>query len=388
MQILLGGLLMRILISVSGFFPAQKYGGPAVSIRNMCNMLCDKIDIFIVTVNHEFGTQDRLVGIKEGWNKYEGYSVLYLSEEEINKKCLDKIISEIKPDCIYVNSLFYYRFTVPLLKIACKRNIALILAPRGEICKNSFRRKYKKIPYIWYLSKYFKKNNIYFEATAEDEKKQIEQYLLKNGKPVFLLPNVPSMGSLKPHIKQSKDYLSIIFLARIQRKKNLIGALQILKYVNIPVRFEIYGPKEVPEYWEKCQDVIGNLPKNVTVNYRGAISHDKVSDIMRKSDLYLFPTFSENYGHSIIEALQEGTPVLISDQTPWIDLEEFGAGWAYPLEDKKRYAHSIEKVFHMENDEYENMSNSAVNYVKAKFNMGKIKKLYIEMFSSTQHIKR
>lgn len=375
---------MRIFVSVAGFFPAQKYGGPAVSIRNMCNMLCNELEIFVVTVDHEFGTEERLTGIKDGWNKYENYFVMYLPKSKINKQNLKIIINDINPDCIYVNSLFDYRFAIPLLKIACEKELPLVLAPRGEICKNSFRKKYKKIPYILYLSKYFKNNNIYFEATAEDEKIQIEKYLVRNSNSVFLLPNVPSLGSLKAHLKQSENYLSIIFLARIQRKKNLVGALEILKYVNIPVRFDIYGPKEVPEYWKMCQSLIDNLPENIVVNYNGAISHNEVAEVMRRSDLYLFPTFSENYGHTIIEALQEGTPVLISDQTPWMDLEDYGAGWAYPLQDRDLYVSAIKKVFSMKNADYEIMSNSAIKYVKAKFDMTKIKKMYMKMFSDVK----
>ena len=43
------------------------------------------------------------------------------------------------------------------------------------------------------------------------------------------------------------------------------------------------------------------------------------------------PTFAENYGHSIVEALSVGTPMLISDNSPWKNLQEKGFGWEISL---------------------------------------------------------
>jgi glycosyltransferase involved in cell wall biosynthesis len=48
--------------------------------------------------------------------------------------------------------------------------------------------------------------------------------------------------------------------------------------------------------------------------------------------MFFFPTRGENYGHVIAESLSVGTPVLISDQTPWRELSSDGLGWDLPLE--------------------------------------------------------
>jgi glycosyltransferase involved in cell wall biosynthesis len=42
-----------------------------------------------------------------------------------------------------------------------------------------------------------------------------------------------------------------------------------------------------------------------------------VPGVFRQYDLFVFPTRGENFGHVIIESLSVGTPVLLSDRTPW-----------------------------------------------------------------------
>ena len=68
-------------------------------------------------------------------------------------------------------------------------------------------------------------------------------------------------------------------------------------------------------------------------------------------DLFLLPTRGENFGHAIFDALEVGLPVLISDQTPWRDLERIGAGWSLPLADPDRFAATIDRLATLEPSE-------------------------------------
>jgi len=56
------------------------------------------------------------------------------------------------------------------------------------------------------------------------------------------------------------------------------------------------------------------------------------------------PTFAENYGHAIAESLSMGTPVLISDNTPWRKLGEKGLGWDINLSAVGEFVSAIEAV--------------------------------------------
>ena len=65
--------------------------------------------------------------------------------------------------------------------------------------------------------------------------------------------------------------------------------------------------------------------------YPGSADHEQVPQIIERYDLFFLPTLGENYGHVIAEALTAGTPVLLSDATPWRNLNSHGIGWDIPL---------------------------------------------------------
>ena len=86
------------------------------------------------------------------------------------------------------------------------------------------------------------------------------------------------------------------------------------------------------------------LPSHIRATYRGILVAGEVHDTLHGYDLMLLPTFDENYGHAIAEALAAGCPPLISDRTPWRDLEPKGVGWDLPLDDTSAFREVVERV--------------------------------------------
>lgn len=50
---------MKVLIITEGYFPGNNYGGPPVSINNLCRLLKDKADFYIITKDHDFKDKKR-----------------------------------------------------------------------------------------------------------------------------------------------------------------------------------------------------------------------------------------------------------------------------------------------------------------------------------------
>lgn len=361
------------------FFPGKEYGGPPVSVDNFCSLI--KEDCFIVTHNHDRGDTSAYEGIESGvWVKRDNCSVMYLPDENYNKASFEQIIKELNPDLLYLQGLFQ-QCVLPCLLLAKKYNINVLLAPRGELCEGAFKKKYKKIPYITYLRALDLIKNVEFQSTSDEETEAIQRILKVKEKRVHFLTNIPSIPK-KEYERTVKvsGMGKFIFLSRIHPKKNLISAIKYFNGVQGDAVFDIYGPIEDDLYWKECQIEIEKLPKNVTVNYCGLVSHDEVHEVFAKYDAFLFPTFSENYGHVIAEALAVGTPVIISERTPWRNLETVGAGWDISLDNNIGFTKAIQSIIDINSTDYTLMSKKSKDYFVDKTRLNELRDTYESAF--------
>lgn len=226
--------------------------------------------------------------------------------------------------------------------------------------------------------------DVYFQSTSDDETNAIKKYLKAKNNNIFYLPNIPSIPSRNiERLEKKEGEGDFVFLSRIHPKKNLVSALSFFNSVKGSVRFDIYGPIEDSDYWSECQKVIEKLPKNITVNYCGLTSHDEVHNVFSRYNGFLFPTFSENYGHVIAESLIAGTPVIISDQTPWNDVSIFNCGWAIPLSDKKSFCEKIQAIVDLNDSGFQKMSLSAKEYAYKKADLLQLTRQYRDAFEKT-----
>jgi len=147
-----------------------------------------------------------------------------------------------------------------------------------------------------------------------------------------------------------------VFLSRITRKKNLLVAIELLRSVEGLVELEIYGPVIDAAYWRECLALVGKMPPNVIVMYRGPIAHDRVPAALGANHFFLLPTASENFGHAIVEALLAGCPLVTSDQTPWLGLSQRGVGWDLPLHDAKAWRDALQTCVDMDAASYQQTS--------------------------------
>lgn len=301
----------------------------------------------------------------------------------MNIKNLLNQIENIRPDIIYLNSLFLYIFLFTSLKYKKKydKKVKIILAPRGELCKNALNiKKNKKMLYISFLKLFNLKKNIYWHATSLEEQKSIIDNFSADIKKINLIEVLPTHVQEKNDIgiKKIKNQLRCVFISRICEKKNLLSAIKYVKKAEKGVTLDIYGFKEDEKYWEKCEEEIQNSNK---IKYCGILNQEEVIKTFSKYDLFLFPTYSENYGHVIAESMLGGCPVLISDQTPWNDVKEHGAGFVEKLNDDDSFISVLNNLNRMEENEYKKIKQNMELYISNKINYKEIIKKYKNMFN-------
>lgn len=373
---------MKILIVMGGFLPGKKYGGPPVSVDNFCTLMYKEAECYILTHNHDMGERTPYAGISDGWNDRGNAKVMYLSNKEYCARTFEKVILLVQPRYVYLQGLFQ-GCVLPCLKLAKKHRVKVVLAPRGELCAGAFKKKYKKLPYIAYLMMMGLLKNVVFQSTSDEETMAIKKWLAAKAVNIHLLTNIPSIPQgLAQRVEKNAGEGRFVFISRILWKKNLLSAIKYLEGIKGNVRFDIYGPKEDEGYWNECEKAISELSSNVKVSYCGVLSHDDIHKTFNQFDAFLFPTLSENYGHVIAEALVTGCIPIISDQTPWTDMNEAGAGWALSLDNEIVFKEAIQEVVDMDDMAIKEKRKNIEIYLASKLKLDELKADYMTVFKN------
>ena len=381
---------VKVLAFITYYLPAYKAGGPVQSVSNMVERLCDHISIKILTSDRDIGEHTPFNSIKVNqWNTVGSALVFYLRSRQYTPLKIRSILNGIDYDVVYLNSYFSFRYSIlptTLWKFGVIKNTPFIIAPRGEFSTGALGlKKFKKRVFIMLARAMGLYRDVIWQASSSRERDDIKNSFGKNA-------NVLVAKNMSPLIKgdeisrsfrhKRKGYLKIIFLSRIAPMKNLHFALEMLKGLGGKLSFAIYGPIEDVRYWSRCQEIIREFDDKVKVKYHGTVEHDRVHSLMSENDIFFLPTLGENYGHVILEALSAGCPVLISDQTPWLELEKKGVGWDIPLRDFEKYQDILQKCISMDSYEYIKWSKKAQEYGLNAAGNEEVVKQHLRLFYS------
>lgn len=363
----------RIMIFCDFYLPSFKSGGGMWTVVNLVDRFCHKYDFFIVTRNYDSKSDTKpYTTVKtDDWNQVGNAKVYYISKKTHTQKYFAKLVDEVKPDAFFLNSAI----SMPVVKLLSARrkkiipDIPVVLAPCGEMSKGALSVKpLKKKLFFSYAKTVNLYKNVIWKASFESEMEEIKEVMGKDSEVFVAADLVPKKilpeYSIDWKAKKEKGSVRFVFISRLVPKKNIHYFLERLVDIKKGnVYFELVGPLEDKDYWQKCQDIIKRLPENVTVNATGAFPHQ--IDALKKvaeSHFFVLPTLNENFGYVFIEGLAAGCPIISSDRTVWDDVEENNCGWRIPLEDEDGWIERINKCIEMDETEFLAMSNAAREY--------------------------
>tara|TARA_B100001121_G_scaffold301966_1_gene313896 strand:+ start:167148 stop:168245 length:1098 start_codon:yes stop_codon:yes gene_type:complete len=364
--------------------PAYKAGGPVRSVANLIENLKNDFEFKIVTGDRDLGDTSPFKDVKtNSWIQKDDYQIMYLSPEQ-NKEKIKAILINEKYDKVYLNSLFSKDFTLfPLyiLKKLKKQN-KVVLAPRGMLGEGALAVKSVKKKIFLKgakLTGLFK--NITWHATTNDEVKSIKKHFGDNSKVVEIQNFSRKAGFHQNFIAKNPKELKLVFLSRILPIKNLDFAVSVLKQFDKQgIAFDIYGSIEDAAYWQKLQEEINSL-KNIQVSYKGELHPENVVNTLSQYHYLFLPTKHENFGHVIAEALSAGCGVLLSDQTPWCNLQEYGVGYDFPLKNPEKFVEALNEIYNQNQEQFNETRKKALNFAdKLQDNSQRIKQ-YKKLFS-------
>ena len=200
----------------------------------------------------------------------------------------------------------------------------IVCSPRGMLSPWSMQHKSLIKQPFWHLLQKPALQRVHcFHVTAPLEYEDIRRVGLTA--PATIIPN----GVDIPEIPEGTQKLKkIVFLSRIDPKKGLDMLLP--SWTAIADEFKdweliIAGPL-IGEYPKTVQAMAENLG-TPRIKFVGQVLGEEKRELLSTASLFVLPTYSENFGIAVAEALAHGTPVITTTETPWTDVKQRNCGW-------------------------------------------------------------
>lgn len=228
-------------------------------------------------------------------------------------------------DLLHIHGVWH-----PLLHWAARaasvEHVPYIIQPRGmlEPWALDFRRFKKAMAMCFYQKADLRKASGII-ATAEQELKAIKSLGISSA--FSVIPNGVELPSWKIRRPDSSGLKTALFMSRIHPKKGVIDLIKAWAKVNPHGwRLRIVGPDDGGHLVEVLA-AISSLRVGDSVNAIGPLYGDERAFEYSNADLFILPTYSENFGIAIAEALSYGIPVITTTGAPWSTLVDYQCGW-------------------------------------------------------------
>lgn len=321
---------MKVLQVCAAYKPAFIYGGPTMSVSMLSEELAKAgvaVTVFTTTAN---GTAELPV-VPGEMTRVDGVSVIYF-------KRITKDHSHFSPafiralwkqatdfDLVHIHA-WWNLVSLFSCMIALMRNVPVLLSPRGTLSPYSFSNRRVGIKWLVHnLPGRRLLTRCHAHATSARESAAIVR--LFRPKSIHTIPNFVKLpGGEMPATVNSGTGLKLLFFSRIEEKKGLDILLNALIHVTVPYHLTIAGTGD-EKYIDRLKNLIltNNIGQNVT--WAGFRKENKF-EFIREHNLFVLPSYDENFGNAVIESLSVGTPVLISSDVGLADyVKENNLGW-------------------------------------------------------------
>lgn len=241
---------------------------------------------------------------------------------------LENVLVQIKPQIVHLHGI--WDLELHRCAVICRRwNIPYIIAPRGMLEPWSLQQKWLKKRIARWL---YQDKDLRFaaalHATAESEAEQFRALGFKN--PIVVSPNgvnVPKNFSRAERGEKRR----VLFVSRMHPKKGVMELVEAWNKLVVSgwvceLVYTVNGNLE-REYEAKVKARVKELGLENQFRFTGALNDDEKWQAYGRADLFVLPTYSENFGIVVAEALWAGVPVITTKGTPWQELETRECGW-------------------------------------------------------------
>ncbi len=332
---------MKLLHVVASYAPAWRYGGPIQSVAALCQGLASLgEDVTVFTTNID-GPRDLPVPLEQP-AIYRGVKVHYFQVQSPRRwsfswpltRALQKEVANF--DLVHLHAVFVY----PSLAAGfyCRKyGIPYLLSPRGMLCNVAYGMKsLRKRIYLDLLERRNLNAARAVHFTTIDEQRQMIPIRL--GPPAFVVPNsldlnafasLPPYGSFRARHPEMAGKRLILFLGRMHRIKGLDrlaeafgSAREKIQDAHLVIAgYDLEGYGRVVKGRLREQGILER------VTFTGPLVGEEKLAAFRDCDLFVLPSYQENFGMAALEAMACGLPVVVSNGVYlYPEIQRAGAG--------------------------------------------------------------
>jgi glycosyltransferase involved in cell wall biosynthesis len=287
--------------------------------------------------------------------------VWYASRSGVNAVTWRKLLAQEAWRTVYINGLYSRWFSVMPLWLLKGSAQHRVVAVRGMLAAGMMKHgTLKKRAFLAAMRLLGCYRGVTFQATNAEEVEDVKRWIGTDAE-VELVPNLGRklVADAPPQRVKKPGELRLVSVARIAVEKNTLFAIECLKQVQGRVTFDLYGPIYDEAYWAKCRAAIAELPPTITVAHKGTVPPEQVPELFAHYHALFMPSQGENFGHTMVEALATGLPLVISDRTPWRGLCELNAGWDLPLEEPSCFWEELNDLVAYDQNDLDAVSRGA-----------------------------
>lgn len=355
---------------------ALEYGGPARSVQGLvANLQSSGVETYLIVLEGEAGPWVK--GIKNfRCLKTRGLYDTYC------KVC--RAIDDIRPDIIHTHDCWMPKLHICHM-VARARHIPYVISPRGALKRWS--RNHKRLK-KWIALKTYEgydlKHAAALHVTAQDEYEQVGELGL--GKHIFLATNGVNLPEICGEWGGREKFAAnvkrkALFLSRIHYTKGLMNLVEAWNQVR-PAGWvmEIVGT-DADGYQKEVAKRVVELGLSEDFIFFGPVSDRDKWQKYTSADLFVHPSFTENFGIVIAEALYSGLPVIATKGAPWQDLVDNRCGWWVDI-GARPLAVALSEATRMSDEELRIMGESGRKLVEAKYTWDSVVKKMVQEYET------
>ncbi|MDG6998398.1 MAG: glycosyltransferase [Nitrososphaerota archaeon] len=379
---------MKVLHIIPSINP--RYGGPSKAVIEISEMSAENgIDVTAAfgAREHETGYIERL---RSSLPTIRFLSFPYSFPKRISKSkemesWLERDIKQF--DVVHIHAIYSYS-SVHAARVAAKNNIPYVLRPAGSLDKFDLQKKrFLKYVFASMTVRKLLDGAAYVQCTSDGEAEHLELFGSNANLQVLPIPvkKDPRIGSgdrFRAKYGIQPDDFALLFLSRIDYKKGLSLLIESLRRLapKFPKLRLLIAGSDSNGYERVIRQLVEVSGVQERITFCGFLNDGDKLDAFAGSNCFVLPSMFENFGVAVVEALNAGRPVIISDRVYiWQEVVDGGAGWVcnYSIDSLTEVISQV-----VSNPREVSVREGNARIVGSKFSPGALAHSYCNLYSS------